>query len=237
MILAVLQARNSSSRLPGKVMAPVLGEPMIIRQLERLSRSRSIDELVVATSDHASDDGLAQLLASRLVTVRRGPLDDVFSRFAMVVDEFEPDTIVRLTADCPLADPDVIDRVIAVHEQSGSDYTSNSLVRTYPQGLDVECVSARAFAAVGRLGLAAAEREHVTLGIYSRPEEFRLTPVTQEPDLSDLRWTVDYPDDLEFVRGVYGRLYPSTPEFGQQEILALLREHPELNRTQEDVVR
>ncbi|MBU1587366.1 MAG: glycosyltransferase family protein [Actinobacteria bacterium] len=237
MILAILQGRLSSTRLPGKVLAPVLGEPMIVRQLERLSASNEIDALVVATSTDPSDDPLVDELTARGFTVRRGPLNDVVARFAAIVDEFEPSAVVRLTADCPLADVHVIDSVIRAQRTSGSDYASNVLEPTFADGLDVEVVSAGAWARLVALPLTDREREHVTLGLYGRPEEFTLESVTQSPDRSALRWTVDVPGDLEFVRAVYERLYYEDAGFGQQAILDLLARHPELNRTEEDLAR
>jgi spore coat polysaccharide biosynthesis protein SpsF len=237
MILAVLQARSSSTRFPRKVLADLLGKPMILRQIERLRRSELIDQLVVATSIADSDDELVDTLRQAGVAVRRGPLDNVVGRFGLVVDEFAADTLVRLTADCPLTDPSVVDEVIRVHLASGSDYTSNTLVPTYPDGLDVECVAAAAFARLRALHVTDREREHVTLGIYGRPDQFSLTNVAQEPDRSDLRWTVDIPADLEFVRAVYERLYDGGRAFGQESILGLLAEHPELNRTGQDLAR
>ncbi len=236
-VLAVLQGRLSSTRLPGKVLEPVLGEPMIVRQIERLRRSETIDTLVVATSTHPSDDPLVDELERRGISIRRGPLDDVVARFGVVVDEFAPSTVVRLTADCPLADVSVIDRVVREHLRSGDDYTSNVLTPTFPDGLDVECVTAAAFARLLALPLTPREREHVTLGLYGRPGEFTLGNVTQAQDLSHLRWTVDVPDDLTFVRTVYERLYHEDPGFGQEQILALIERHPELNRTEGDLAR
>ncbi len=230
MILAIVQARCSSSRLPGKVLAPVAGQPMILRQVERLRRSRLIDELVIATSVDPSDDDLVDVLTTEGVAVRRGSLEDVASRFAVVIEEWEPTTIVRLTADCPLADPEVIDRVIGEHLDTGADYTSNVIERTYPRGLDVECLGSGTFATLMRLPLTLEEREHVTLGIYHRPEAFALHSVTQSPDRSHLRWTVDLKEDLDFVCAVYEALYDDDPRFGQDEVVALLDRQPNLVR-------
>lgn len=233
MILAIVQARCSSTRLPGKVLAPVLGRAMILRQLERLARTTEIDRLIVATSTDPSDDPLAELLEAESVEVRRGSLRDVAARFQQVAHEIKPDTIVRLTADCPLTDPAVVDRVIESHLNSGADYTSNTINRTYPQGLDVECVRYDVFESLMRMPLTETEREHVTMGLYTRPELFRLESVTQPVDHSRLRWTVDLPDDLEFVRTVYAALYDNDPKFGQDEILEFLRVNPSLNRINE----
>jgi spore coat polysaccharide biosynthesis protein SpsF len=231
MILAIVQARSSSRRLPGKVLAPVSGAPMILRQLERVARSSMIDETVVATSVEPSDDSLVEILEEQSIEYRRGSLDDVAARFLQVADEFMPDTIVRLTADCPLADHQVIDRVISEHVRSGADYTSNTLERTYPQGLDVECVTFGAFSRLMELPLSADEREHVTLGVYSRPDDFELNSVTQGHNYSALRWTVDLPDDLAFVRTIYDALYARTPDFAQEDILEFLAGNPGLSRT------
>jgi spore coat polysaccharide biosynthesis protein SpsF len=237
MILAILQARMSSSRLPGKVLMDLHGMPMILRQIERIQQSERIDKLIVATSSDPRDDQLVVVLDNAGVSVRRGPLDDVVQRFRLVVEEFTPDVIVRLTADCPLTDPDVIDKVIADHLESRADYSSNTLHATYPDGLDVECIDSRAFERLRHLPLSDAEREHVTMGLYTRPDEFTLNSVEQQPDHSNLRWTVDVADDLDFVRLVYSRLYDRNPRFGQNDIFALVTNNPELSRTDADVAR
>lgn len=237
MILAILQGRLSSTRLPGKVLKDLHGKPMIIRQIERLQRSSMISKLVVATSTDPSDDELVSVLENEGIPVRRGPLDDVVERFGNVVDEFKPSTIVRLTADCPLADVTVIDEVINQHLNSDANYTSNVLEPTYPDGLDVECFSGEAFQSLRLTSLSVAEKEHVTLGIYAHPETYKLGSVTQSPDRSNLRWTVDVQDDLDFVREVYGRLFDENPYFGQQEIIKLLETNPGLSRTDQEVTR
>lgn len=237
MILAILQGRLSSTRLPGKVLEELHGKPMILQQIDRIQHSKKIDKLVVATSEHSSDDQLVQKLQLVGVEVRRGPLDDVLERFGLVVDEFKPETIVRLTADCPLTDVEVIDEVITVHTETGSDYTSNVMEPTFPDGLDVECISFSAFSRLRGSDLSLPEREHVTMGLYSNPEKFNLTSVTQQVDRSSLRWTVDVQQDLDFVRQVYQHLYDENKYFGQKEILDLLQLHPELSRTDEEVAR
>lgn len=235
MIIGILQARCSSTRLPGKVLRPVLGRPMVLRQCERIGRATTLDRLIVATSEDPSDDPLVDAVRAAGIDVRRGPLDDVAARFASVIDEVGPDHFVRLTADCPLTDPAVIDLVVAEHLRGGADYTSNTLVRTFPDGLDVECVRADAFARLLELDLTREEREHVTAGLYRRPERFSLRNVARKPALGSLRWTVDVAADLEFVRDVYAELYADDPAFGQTEILALLRRRPELSRTDADL--
>jgi spore coat polysaccharide biosynthesis protein SpsF len=232
-ILAILQARVSSTRLPGKVLKDLHGKPMVLRQIERLRRSTEIDELVVATSTESSDDELVDVLELAGVTVRRGPLDDVAGRFALVIKEFQPDAVVRLTADCPLADPDVIDGLIASHIASGADYSSNTLEPKFPHGLDAEVFNPVAFERLRSTEMSSKETEHVTLGLYSRAGEFTLNSFTQELNVRHLRWTVDNPEDLDFVREIYDRLYDANPDFTQQDILDLLEREPALIYTED----
>jgi len=221
--LAILQARMTSSRLPGKVMAPVLGEPMIGRQVERLRRSARIDKLMVATSTDPSDDELATYLQSQGVEVFRGSLNDVLGRYCAAMSRnLDATAVVRLTADCPLTDPELIDKVIDHHHEAGADYTSNTLgARTYPHGLDTEVIRPECLYDANERASDPYEREHVTPYIYRRPERFRLAGVARHRSLAKLRWTVDVPDDLAFVRDVYARLYPFDPAFGSDAIAAL----------------
>ena len=224
MVLAILQARMSSSRLPGKVMAPILGTPMIGRQVERLRRSREIGKLVVATSERPDDDRLAAYCASLDLPVFRGALDDVLGRFHGALQAFGPaGTVVRLTADCPLADWEVVDLAVRTHRQGGFDYTSNSMERTYPHGLDVEVAQVHALEAAWREAADPYEREHVTPFLYRRPERFGLGSVEAADPRPQLRWTVDLPADLDFVTHVYETLYPANPAFTSADIAALPR--------------
>lgn len=227
----------TSSRLPGKVLAPVLGEPMIARQVERIRRVTGMDGLVVATSTDSSDDGLVEVVSALGIDVVRGSLDDVLGRFIAVIDEFRPDAVVRLTADCPLLSPAVADRVIAEFHASGLDYVSNTLQPTYPDGLDVEVVRAGVLRWLAGHSDDPYEREHVTLGVYRRPDQFGVANVRGDEDLSELRWTVDNADDLAFVRQMYAHLYPRNPEFELQDVLTLLRAEPALSRTSKDAAR
>ncbi|HLZ76102.1 glycosyltransferase family protein [Phenylobacterium sp.] len=223
MNLAILQARMTSSRLPGKVMAPVLGEPMIGRQLERLRRSKRIDMLVVATSVDASDDPLAAYIERLGLPVYRGPLDDVLERFRGAAALLPgAAAVVRLTADCPLADPGLIDQVIEHHHAVGADYTSNTLgTRTYPHGLDAEVIRTQVLIEAAELAADPYEREHVTPYIYRRPQTYKLAGVARHDSWAALRWTVDLPEDLVFVREVYAKLYPFDPAFTSEAVVAL----------------
>lgn len=232
MIVAVLQARMSSSRLPGKVMADLCGAPMIQRQLERIRRARTLTKVIVATSNQPSDDPLASWLTLRGQPVFRGDLHDVLGRFAKAVrwhtDGGACSHVVRLTADCPLADPELIDEAVRLALASRAAYVSNCEQRTYPDGLDVEVVAADALFAATANAFDPYEREHVTPYVRRRPERFTQAHLTQPRDLSGLRWTVDGPDDLAFVRQVYEALWPADPAFTTQDVLELLAVRPEL---------
>jgi spore coat polysaccharide biosynthesis protein SpsF len=227
MTTAVIQARMSSSRLPGKVLMPILGKPMIIHQLERLSRSNRIEKIIVATSTDQSDDILARVLTSSGYEVHRGPLDDVLLRYLQVIDAVDAEDYVRITADCPLIDHQVVDLVIERHLNSGSDYTSNTLRRTYPRGLDVEIFKKSVLQKLINFNLSVEEREHVTVGIYNRPETFSLHGVEQFPSQGHHRWTVDTKADFDFVTLVYEAVYEKDHNFLQEDILSLLQDQPE----------
>lgn len=230
-VLAILQARVTSTRLPNKVLAPILGQPMLARQIERLRRATTLDKLVVATSDAASDDPLAALCAAIRVPCHRGSLNDVLARFQGACAAFGPaDHIVRLTGDCPLADPAVIDAVVRHHLASGADYTANAIQPTWPDGLDVEVMRAAVLQRAFDEARLPSEREHVTPYIHKHPEWFRIEHVKGDRDLSTLRWTVDEPADLVFVTEVYAALYPKNPAFDTAAILALIGQRPELTK-------
>ena len=229
MNLAILQARMTSTRLPGKVMAPLLGEPMIARQIERLQHSRRIDQLLVATSSEPSDDPLAAWCEGAGVAFYRGDLHDVLGRFCGALRLYpEATTVLRLTADCPLADWTVIDALVDRHLAEDADYSSNVLTqRTFQHGLDAEVIRPQALFAAEAEATEPYEREHVTPFIYRRPERFRLAELTRSPSLAHLRWTVDLPEDLAFVREVYERLYPANPAFSSDDVVALPRNSSE----------
>ena len=231
MILAILQARASSSRLPGKVLKPILGEAMLYRQLERLRRAKSLDALVVATSTHPSDDAIENLCKAHGIAVFRGSLEDVLDRFHGAAEGYHPDHVVRLTGDCPLVDPGLLDQVVARHLEGGFDYTSNAQPpATFPDGLDVEVLTWRSLEEAWNEAKLPSQREHVTPFVAENPNpaRYRIGHVMGEPDLSTLRWTVDEPEDFELVDEIYTALYPRNAAFATADILAYLEQHPEL---------
>lgn len=227
-LVTVLQARCSSKRLPRKVLAPVLGKPMLARQIERIRKSNNIGRLIVATSDRSDDDEIEKLCAQEGIACYRGAIDDVLDRLYQAVEPFRPETVVRLTGDCPLADPLVIDGCIEFFRTGEFDYVTNGLRATFPDGLDVEVMTFSALRQAWQEAKLPSEREHVTPFINTRPERFRIGHYACERDFSAMRWTVDEPEDLEFVRKIYEELYPKNPNFAMPEILKLLEKRPEL---------
>jgi len=227
-VVAIVQARMSSRRLPGKVLKPILGRPMLALQIERVRRATRLDGLVVATSDTADDDAIVKACGDIGVECFRGSLDDVLDRFYRCAFAHAAEHVVRLTADCPLADPTVIDRVVRTHMDGGFDYTSNVFPPTWPDGLDVEVVRFGALADAWREAELPSEREHVTYFIETHPQRFRYGNVAAPVDHSGLRWTVDDPEDFELVRRIYEALYPTNAAFTTDDILALIQARPNL---------
>ena len=228
MILAILQARVSSSRLPGKVLKPLLGEPMLLRQIERLRDVHQIDQLLVATSREASDDAIEALCITNGIACFRGDLNDVLERFHQATQTFAPEHIVRLTADCPLTDPALIDEVIAFYLAGDYDYVSNCVEASYPDGLDVEIFRASCLDEASREARLPSQREHVTPFIHQQAERYKVGVYRNAMDLSHLRWTVDEPKDFELVSMIYDALYRKNPRFSMQDVLSLLEQRPEL---------
>ena len=224
--VAIIQARMQATRLPGKVLADLEGKPVLRRVVDRARRASTLDAVVVATSDNPADDVLAGFCREFGTDCFRGSRDDVLDRYRRAAECFQAEVVVRLTADCPLLDPQVIDRVVRAYGQGEFDYVSNALECTYPDGLDTEVFSYKSLERAWREARRQSEREHVSSYITRHPELFRLHNVLCDEDLSDLRWTVDEPEDLEFVRAVYRGCGPGP--FGMSEVLRLLQEQPQL---------
>jgi spore coat polysaccharide biosynthesis protein SpsF len=224
--LVILQARMSSRRLPGKVLMPLNGEPMIQRQIARILESHEVDNLIVATSTDPSDDALVDYLNSKGVMSFRGSLDDVFSRFYAIIQSEAPEVIVRLTADCPLVMPKILDEMLCQFHVGGSDYMSNALHPTYPDGLDIEIFSRECFRKLSALSLTPEELEHVTLGINNRKDFFKIENYSDIEDNSKLRWTVDYIEDFEFIKSVYANFQGREKVFTYQDVLNFVRLNP-----------
>jgi spore coat polysaccharide biosynthesis protein SpsF len=229
--VAILQARMTSERLPGKVLAEVAGRPMIEHQLRRLERCERIDELVIATTTNADDDPLVELARRIGVRAFRGSEHDVLSRYAGAAREASADLVVRLTSDCPLADAGEVDVVVRELEERRAtcDYASNGLEPSLPRGLDAEALWRDVLERADRMASSKPAREHVTWFVYSeRPDLFELHAVRRPYDAADLRWTVDTDADLAMVRRLYDELGLAERDVPLAETIAYVRAHPEI---------
>jgi glutamate-1-semialdehyde 2,1-aminomutase/spore coat polysaccharide biosynthesis protein SpsF len=236
--VAILQARVASTRLPGKVLADIAGHPMLWHVVNRVRHAKLVNQLVVATSDKPSDDPIADFCNREGIACFRGNEDDVLDRFYQGAREFKADTVVRITADCPLIDPTIIDKVIQQYQTGNYDYVTNTLRYTYPDGLDVEVFSFNALVQAWNEATTRTQREHVTPYIRTSGR-FRIAGVENEEDLFQQghRWTVDEPRDLDFVRKVYKHLYDENKVFLMQDILRLLGVQPELRLINRNKIR
>lgn len=228
MIVGILQARMTSSRLPGKVLKPIMDRPMLSLQLERLRRCRKIDAIVIATSTDSSDDALAHLAQKEGLQCYRGNLTDVLDRFYQAATKAKASTIVRLTGDCPLADPAHIDSVIDTFIDGNYDFICNYDPPSFPDGLDVSVFKYSALADAWKNAKLPSEREHVTPYITNNRNLYKCGNVSSPVNLSALRWTVDEPDDFELIKIIFGSLYPKKPDFASQDVLELLEKSPQL---------
>jgi len=226
--VVIVQARMTSTRLPGKVLMDVAGRPMLARVIERVLQAQTLDRAVVATTVQPVDEAIARLCAEQGWPYFRGREEDVLDRYYRAAIVHQADVVVRITSDCPLIEPEVVDRVVRefLERQPGMDYAANTLPpRTFPRGLDTEVMRFDALERAWREDEHPAWREHVTPYIYRNPGIFRLHGVINEVDYSHMRWTVDTPEDLAFVRRIYEHL--GHDRFSWREVLAVLEQHPE----------
>ena len=239
MVVCIIQARMGSKRLPGKVLMEFCGKPLLGHIIERVRKSKFVDKIVVATTDKSKDDKIEKLAENMRIDIFRGDDDDVLDRFYKGAKKFGTDTIVRVTGDCPLVDSLIVDQTIEYFAKNNFDYVSNAYpVPTYPDGLDVEVFSFKALEAAWRKASLPSEREHVTTYIWkNKNKDFKLGSVKSDTDLSKKRWTVDKPEDAEFVRKIYEALYSKKPFFNTKDILKLLKEKPELERINQGIAR
>ncbi|WP_425058489.1 8-amino-3,8-dideoxy-manno-octulosonate cytidylyltransferase [Sporomusa carbonis] len=222
----ISQARMSSTRLPGKVLKEVLGKPLLEYHIERLKRTKKADDIVIATTVNAVDEPIVELCQRLNVLCYRGSEDDVLSRYYYAACEARADIVVRVTSDCPLIDSEVVDKVIDTFITcDGCDYVSNTLVRTYPRGMDTEVFSFVALEQAFKEATATPEREHVTPYIYNHPELFKLKNVVYITDQSRHRCTVDTSDDFRLIEKILLELYPDKPDFTVEDVLAVFDRH------------
>lgn len=230
---AILYARMKASRLPGKVLMPACERPLLLLLVERLLRCEALDRIIIATTDTAEDDRLADTCTAAGVSVFRGSEEDVLDRTYRCALAHGLDPVIRFTADNPLIDAPIADRVIRQYldHPDDYDYVSNNHPPTWPDGEEVEIVRFAALEAAWNEGREPFQREHCTPFIWDQPERFRIANVALDDDrLHAERWTLDYPEDYDFIRRVYEELYPTNPDFRMGDILSLLDRKPEIRQ-------
>jgi len=226
-IVAIIQARTGSSRLPGKVLMDLGGRPVLARVACRLRRSVLINELLVATTTESADDAIVEECKRCSVAVFRGHENDVLDRYFRAAEFCKAEIIVRITSDCPMIDPEVTDKVVQAFLEQRPDYASNTLLRRYPRGLDTEVISRDALGCAWREAREFYQRSHVTPFIYQNPNRFELLSVSPDSDWSQHRWTLDTWEDLQFLRAVYDRM-GNQDEFGWKDAVRLTEREPAL---------
>lgn len=225
--VCIIQARMGSERLPGKVLLPLAGKPMLARVVERCRKASTIDEVVVATTTQAADDAIVSLAESSGWGIFRGDPFDLTDRYYNCAIAHAADVVVRVTSDCPLIDPDIIDEIVTtLGDDGGYDYASNTIPpRMFPRGLDVEAFTIAALERAWREDPDPAWREHATPYIYWHPESFKIKTVGSDVDRSSYRWTVDTADDFRLIKEIYNAL--GDEPFNWRDVLRLCEAHPE----------
>lgn len=229
-IIATVEARMASSRLPGKILLPLCGKPSLERLVERARRSRYLADVVIATTINPADDTVGYWARECGISVFRGSEDDVLLRVLGAARHFNADILVELTGDCPLIDPAIIDQLIELYQSGDYDYVSNVLERTYPRGLDTQVFSTAVLQEVERTTQDPADRENVSLYIYEHPERFKLGGIQAPAELHapELRICVDREEDYEVVKAVYEALYFKNQSFTSCDVVKFLKTHPEI---------
>lgn len=242
--VAIIQARMNSTRLPGKVLRPLVGRPMLWHIFRRLGQASRIDKIVVATSSSLSDKAIRRYCRSQGIAVFAGPEKDVLDRFYQAARSFQASRVVRITGDCPLTDPAVVDQVIEMVQEEGYDFAGVATGAgavflkegRFPDGLDAECFSFQSLETAWSESTSPSDREHVTPYIWQNNDRFRVGMLTADRDYGQYRWTVDTEADLQLVRKIYSGLYPENSFFSMQDVLEFLQEHPELAKSNQKLV-
>jgi spore coat polysaccharide biosynthesis protein SpsF len=225
-----------STRLPGKVLMDVGGATALSRVLGRLSRAARITQIVTATTNSKADDAIVAEAQQYGVVCFRGSEQDVLSRYFGAAEAFHAHLVVRITSDCPLIDPEIVDRVIIEALESRSDFASNCIQRTYPRGLDTEVFTMNALGRAIEISDRPHQRGHVTSVFYERPDLFRLHSVMGDRDYSQYRWTLDTPEDLALIRGIYSQ-FDNRDDFDWRDVVDVIQRRPELAEINSHVIQ
>ena len=235
-IVAIVQARMGSTRLPGKVLKEVLSRPLLSYQIERMAQSRLIDELVIATTPN-SNEPIIELCKKENVSYFIGSEKDVLERYYLAAKQHQADIVVRMTSDCPLIDADIVDNVINMYKNNNFDYVSNTQIRTFPRGMDTEVFSFSALERAYKEAKIEYEHEHVTPYLYLNAEKFKIGQYIQDQDFNEIRLTVDTPEDSELIKRLFEKLYPINSKFSLEDILEVLKENPSWLEINKEIVQ
>ncbi len=235
-IIAIIQARLGSTRLPGKVLLDLEGKTVLERVIERVKSSKHINDVIVATTIDKKDLTIVKLCANLCISVYCGSVDDVLDRYYQAARLFKADHVLRITSDCPLIDSKIIDDVVTLHLSEKADYTSNTLKETYPDGQDAEIFTFNTLKETWKNANLASEREHVTPFIRKNPA-YKLVNLESKIDLSQKRWTLDNPEDYIFIKKIYENLYRNDSLFGMEKILKFIDENPEIEKINSSINR
>lgn len=226
-IVAIIQARMGSTRLPGKILKKVNGRPLLSYQLERLQQSNYINDLVIATTIDEKDDLIVEFCKKNNILWYRGLEDDVLARYYETAKAFKADAIVRITSDCPIIDVQVVDKTIQYFLDNNYEYVSNTVERTYPRGLDTEVFTFEALEKAYKDAVRERDREHVTAYFYTNPDVFKIGSVRNEMDYSKYRWTVDTEEDFQLINNIIEKLYSGNPKFTLHDTVKLMEANPD----------
>lgn len=224
----ICQARMTSTRLPGKVLLKILGKPLLEYQIERMKRVTLADEIIIATTLNNTDDPIVSLSEKLKISYSRGPEEDVLKRYYLAAAECKADLIIRVTSDCPLLDPGIIDQTIKYYKNNDFDYVSNMLTRSYPRGLDCEVFSMEALTMAHNEAYQKSDREHVTPYIYNNPDKFKISGIESDTDYSHHRWTVDTKDDFLLIKTIYEKILSEKEDFTWLDCIELMKKYPKL---------
>ena len=227
-VLAIIQARICATRLPGKVLMPLAGKSVLEHVIMRIKRSEKVSGVIVATSTKEDDIKIVEFCEKLNVRTFRGSEEDVLDRFYQASRLLKPAHVVRITADCPMIDPKIINEIVLKHLKNGSDYTSNTIEPTYPDGEDVEVFKMSALEKAWKSAKLSSEREHVTPYVKNNPQIFKLLNITYKVNLSEKRWTLDEKIDYEFLKEIFDNLYSLNPFFSMEDILRFLEKNPRI---------
>lgn len=238
MIAAIIQVRMGSTRLPGKTLAKIEDKPLLWHIIERVKHAKKIDKIIIATTNLNEDKKIVAFAEKMGIVCFTGNENDVLDRFYQAAKKHGADIIVRITADDPFKDPNIIDDFLGYLKNNRQlDYVSNTIKPTYPEGLDIEVFSFATLQKAWKEAKKSFEREHVTPYIWQNPKKFSIKNMSFKKDFSHLRWTIDYPQDLQFAREIYKRLYAKKPIFLMQDILEVLEKEPELVKINQGIMR